>query len=144
LQLPSFTPQGDDASSYVPGDVEGIPSPTRSTDSDGRPGPPLNILVDRLPVMLCPLTRGVFLLPSGSAEAEALLSDNGPNGSLGPSLPAIDASVLLDGDHYIPSAATLLASHVTTFYCSGVSPCTICKPKKVLMDAFPLSYFLYV
>ncbi len=95
-------------------------------------------------MMLCPLTRGVFLLPSGSVEAEALLSDNGPNGSLGPSLRAIDASVLLDGDHYIPSVATLLAPHATAFYYSGLSPCTICKPQKVLMDAFPLSYFLYV
>jgi len=75
--LPSFTPQGDDASSYVPGDVEDTLSPTGSTDSDGRPGPSLSIPVDRLPVMLCPLTRGVFLLPSGSAEAEALCLTTG-------------------------------------------------------------------
>jgi hypothetical protein len=72
------------------------------------------------------------------------LSHNGPNGSLGPGLPAIDAGVLLDGDHYIPSAATMLAPHAIAFYCSGLSPCTICKPKKVLMDAFPLPSFLYV
>jgi hypothetical protein len=94
--------------------------------------------------MFCPLTRGVSLLPSGSAEAETLLFDNGPNGSLGLGLPAIDACVLLDGDHYIPSAAIMLAPHATTFYCSALSPCTICKPKKVLMDAFPLFYFFNV
>ncbi|CAM6014712.1 unnamed protein product [Sphagnum balticum] len=115
LQLPSVTPKGDDASSYVQGDMESTPSRTGSTESDGRPGLRLSITVEHLPMMLCPLTKGVFVLPSGSAEAEAPLSDNRPNSSLGPGLPAIDTGVPLDGDDYIPSGATLLAHMLQHF-----------------------------
>jgi hypothetical protein len=115
LQLPTFTPKGNVVSSYVQGDVEGTPSPIGSTESDGRPGPQLSITVEHLTMMFCPLTKGVFVLPSGSAEAEAPLSDNRPNSSLGPGLPAIDTGVPLDGDDYIPSGATLLACMLQHF-----------------------------
>ncbi len=130
MQLPSFTPKGDDASSYVQGDVEGTPSPTGSTESDGRPGPRLSITVEHLPMMLCPLTKGVFVLPSGSAEAEAPLSDNRPNSSLGPGLPGIDTGVPLDGDDYIPSGATLLA-HMLQHFTAQVYPLALsASPKR--------------
>ncbi len=60
-------------------------------------------------MMLCPLTEGVFVLPSRSAKPKARLSDNKPNSSLGLGLLPIDARVPLDGDDYIPFGVTLLA-----------------------------------
>lgn len=68
-----------------------------------------DIRVEHLPMMLCPLTRGLFVLPSGGAVAEAPLSDCKMSSSLGPGLPAIDTGVPLDSDDHIPSGATLLA-----------------------------------
>jgi hypothetical protein len=113
--LPNFIPKGDDVSSYVQGDVEGTPSPIGSTESDGRPNPPLGIMVEHLPMIFCPLTKGVLVLPSGSAKEESPLFNNKPNSSLGLGLPLVDTRVLFDGDDYIFFNATLLACMLLHF-----------------------------
>ncbi|KAJ7549057.1 hypothetical protein O6H91_07G038400 [Diphasiastrum complanatum] len=66
------------------------------------------IQVYYIPLILCPLTPKIFVLPSGAAIAEAPLLDS-PDYSLGPGLPGIDIGVPIDGEEHIPPGAILLA-----------------------------------
>jgi len=67
----------------------------------------LKVSVKHFPMVFCPLSPKVFVLPSESAIAEARLSDKFHN-SLSPGLPPISMELTSDGDD-IPPGATLIA-----------------------------------
>ena len=84
----------------------------------------LNITVDHVPMVMCPLTPSLFVLPSGGAEAEAPLSYDKNDTSLGPGLPAIDTGMPLDLDDHIPSGATLIAHFLQHLTAQVQSTCS--------------------
>ena len=82
-------------------------------------GPRLGVSVNHFPLILCPLSPRVFVLPSEGLVAEAYLSTENED-SISPGLPPMSTGVLSDADD-VPPGATLtahllyhLASKVTT------------------------------
>ncbi|XP_057866569.1 sec1 family domain-containing protein MIP3 isoform X2 [Cryptomeria japonica] len=67
----------------------------------------LQVSVKHFPMIFCPLSSKVFVLPSESAVAEAFISDKSDN-SLSPGLPPVSIGLTSDGDD-IPPGATLIA-----------------------------------
>ncbi|ERN02124.1 hypothetical protein AMTR_s00045p00170740 [Amborella trichopoda] len=67
----------------------------------------LTVSVTHFPMILCPLSPGVFVLPSEGAVAEACLSIDHDD-SVSPGLPAISNGAASDGED-IPPGATLTA-----------------------------------
>lgn len=100
--------------------IEARPSP-RDLDQDnsvGRMedvGQKLVVSVHHFPMVLCPFSPRVFILPSEGAVAEAYLSTEHED-SLSPGLPPLSTGLPPDGDD-IPPGATLTAHflyHLTT------------------------------
>ncbi|XP_042452414.1 sec1 family domain-containing protein MIP3-like [Zingiber officinale] len=68
----------------------------------------LFVSVDHFPMIFCPLSPRVFILPSEGTVAEACLSTNYEN-SISPGLPSLSAGSSSDGDD-VPPGATLTAN----------------------------------
>ncbi|KAG6517837.1 hypothetical protein ZIOFF_021236 [Zingiber officinale] len=68
----------------------------------------LFVSVDHFPMIFCPLSPRVFILPSEGTVAEACLSTNSEN-SISPGLPSLSAGSSSDGDD-VPPGATLTAN----------------------------------
>lgn len=71
-------------------------------------GRKLVVSVHHFPMILCPFSPRVFVLPSEGSIAEACLS-NGHEDSLSPGLPPISTGSFSDGDDILPGA-TLTAN----------------------------------
>ncbi|CAN1351967.1 Sec1 family domain-containing protein MIP3 [Linum perenne] len=71
-------------------------------------GPKLVVSVHHFPMLLCPLSRRVFVLPSEGSVVEASLSAENED-SLSPGLPAISTGVPADSEDVPPGA--LLTAH---------------------------------
>ncbi|CAI9089195.1 OLC1v1023715C2 [Oldenlandia corymbosa var. corymbosa] len=82
-------------------DIDGFPG----TPSDG--GQKLVVNVHHFPLLLCPLSPRVFVLPSEGSVAEAHLSVEHEN-SISPGLPSISIGTPADSDD-VPPGATLTA-----------------------------------
>eukprot|EP01018_Ginkgo_biloba_P008783 Gb_27832 [translate_table: standard] len=67
----------------------------------------LTVSVNHFPMILCPLSPKVFVLPSEGAVAEACISEKSDN-SLSPGLPPVAMGLGSDGED-IPPGATLIA-----------------------------------
>ncbi|CAL1394188.1 unnamed protein product [Linum trigynum] len=74
----------------------------------GSIGPRLVVFVHHFPMLLCPLSRRVFVLPSEGSVAEASLSAEHED-SLSPGLPPISTGALANSDDVPPGA--LLTAH---------------------------------
>lgn len=89
----------------------------------------LVVSVDHFPMILCPISPKVFVLPSEGLVAEAYLSTEHED-SLSPGLPPLSTGALSDADE-VPPGATLTAHflyHLASKVTSDVHPFTEMSP----------------
>ena len=83
-------------------DISDIVSSPSSASVDDREQK-LVVSVQHFPMMFCPLSPRVFVLPSGGSVAQAALSVRHEN-SLSPALPPVSTGLIFDNEDAIPGA----------------------------------------